>query len=71
MAVKRLTRKFTDVVAEVERQLKAHYEVTDKDLKAWRDRATALVHSFPLSTMVEKQVTALKSNKWNFCIMYQ
>lgn len=53
MAAKRLTRKFTEVVAEVEKQLKAHYEVTDKDLKAWRDRATALVHSFPLSTMVE------------------
>lgn len=53
MPVKRLTRKFTDVVAEVERQLKAHYEVTDKDLKAWRSRAHALVHSFPHSTMVE------------------
>lgn len=53
MAVKRLTRKFTDVVAEVERQLKAHYEVTDKDLEAWRNRAKALVHLFPHSTMVE------------------
>lgn len=53
MAQKRLTRKFTDVVAEVERQLKAHYEVTDKDLEAWRSRAKALVHSFPHSTMVE------------------
>jgi len=53
MAVKRLTRKFTDVVAEVERQLKAHYEVTDKDLEAWRTRAQALAHKFPHSTMVE------------------
>lgn len=53
MAVKRLTRKFTDVVAEVERQLKAHYEVTDKDLEAWRTRAKALAHKFPHSTMVE------------------
>jgi hypothetical protein len=52
MAAKRLTRKFTDVVAEVERQLKAHYEVTDAQLKAWRDRATALAHKFPHSTMV-------------------
>jgi hypothetical protein len=53
MAMKRLTRKFTDVVAEVERQLKAHYDVTEKDLKAWRARATALVHKFPHSTMVQ------------------
>lgn len=48
---KRLTRKFTEVVAEVERQLKAHYEITDKDLKAWRDRAKALDYKFPHSTM--------------------
>jgi hypothetical protein len=53
MAAKRLTRKFTDVVAEVEMQLKAHYEVTDRDLKAWRDRAKALAHLFPHSTMVD------------------
>jgi hypothetical protein len=53
MAAKRLTRKFTDVVAEVETQLKAHYEVTDKDLEAWRNRARALAHRFPHSTMVE------------------
>ena len=53
MAAKRLTRKFTDVVAEVERQLKAHYEVTEKDLKAWRDRAKSLAHKFPHSTMVD------------------
>jgi len=53
MAAKRLTRKFTEVVAEVERQLKAHYEVTDKDLEAWRNRARALAHKFPHSTMVE------------------
>ena len=53
MAAKRLTRKFTDVVAEVERQLKAHYEVTDKDLEAWRARAQAIAFTFPHSTMVE------------------
>jgi hypothetical protein len=52
MAAKRLTRKFNEVVAEVEKQLKAHYDVTDKDLKAWRERAKALVHKFPHSTMV-------------------
>jgi hypothetical protein len=52
MASKRLTRKFTDVVAEVERQLKSHYEVTDAKLKAWRDKAKALDYKFPHSTMV-------------------
>ena len=53
MAQKRLVRKFTEVVAEVESQLKAHYEVTEKDLAAWRARAEALVHTFPHSTMIE------------------
>ncbi len=52
MAAKRLTRKFTEVVAEVERQLRAHYEITDRDLKAWRDRAKSLAHRFPHSTMI-------------------
>ena len=53
MAQKRLVRKFTEVVAEVESQLKAHYEVTEKDLAAWRARAKALVHTFPHSTMID------------------
>lgn len=55
MAVKRLTRKFTDVVAEVESQLKAHYGVKKKELDAWRKRAQvlALKDKFPHSTMVE------------------
>lgn len=35
MAVKRLTRKLTDVIAEVEAQLKVHYNVTQKELDAW------------------------------------
>ena len=48
---KRLVRKLTDVVAEVENQLKAHYEVTQKELNAWRTRAQALPFSFPLSSM--------------------
>ena len=52
MAQKRLTRKLMDVVAEVEMQLKAHYNVTQKDLAAWRARAQALSHQFPHSTMV-------------------
>lgn len=53
MAQKRLTRKLMDVVAEVEKQLKAHYDVKQKDLDAWRVRAKALSHKFPHSTMVK------------------
>lgn len=49
---KRLTRKLTDVVAEVEQQLKAHYNVTQKDLDAWRTRAHNLGTTFPESTTV-------------------
>ena len=48
---KRLTRKLTDVAQEVERQLKAHYNVTDKDLTAWRS-AAKIGNGFPTSTMV-------------------
>ena len=53
MAAKRLVRKFTDVVAEVELQLKAHYDVSEAELTAWRNRANALAHKFPHSTMVD------------------
>ena len=53
MAQKRLTRKLTDVIAEVEKQLKAHYGVTQKELDAWRDRAKALSHKFPISSMIQ------------------
>ena len=53
MAAKRLTRKLTDVIADVEAQLKAHYNVTQKELDAWRARATALTHKFPVSTMIQ------------------
>ena len=53
MAVKRLTRKLTDVISEVERQLKAHYNVTQKELDAWRARAQALEYTFPVSAMIE------------------
>ena len=52
MAQKRLTRKLTDVIAEVEKQLKAHYNVTQKDLDAWRTRAKAMSHRFPTSSMI-------------------
>lgn len=52
MAAKRLVRKFTDVVEEVLNQLKAHYNVTQKDIDAWKTRAQSLGYSFPHSTMV-------------------
>ena len=52
MAAKRLTQKLTDVIAEVETQLKTHYGVTQKDLNAWRARAQALSHRFPTSSMI-------------------
>lgn len=52
---KRLTRKLTEVAREVESQLKAHYNVTQKELDAWRTKARAR-HSeegyeFPESSM--------------------
>lgn len=53
MAAKRLTRKLTDVIAEVENQLKAHYGVTQKDINAWQARAQALSHKFPISAMLK------------------
>jgi hypothetical protein len=49
---KRLTRKLTDVATEVEKQLKAHYNITQKELDAWRSRAQAKQHDFPQSKMV-------------------
>ena len=48
---KRLTRKLTDVANEVERQLKAYFNVTEKDLTAWRAKAK-LSENFPESRMV-------------------
>jgi len=46
---KRLIRKLTDVASEVEKQLKAHYDVTDKHLDAWR-KAAHLRTDFPTCT---------------------
>jgi hypothetical protein len=53
MAAKRLTRKLTDVIAEVEKQLIAHYGITKKDLDAWRASARSLSHKFPVSAMLK------------------
>jgi len=53
MATKRLTRKLTDVIAEVESQLRAHYNITQKELDAWRDRARSSALKFPHSTMID------------------
>ena len=48
---KRLTRKLTDVAREVETQLKAHYNINQKDLEKWRTEAS-LSHPFPISNMI-------------------
>jgi hypothetical protein len=48
---KRLTRKLTDVARDVEQQLKAHYNVTQKELDNWRAGAK-LSANFPESKMV-------------------
>jgi hypothetical protein len=48
---KRLTRKLTEVAQEVERQLKAHYNVPQKDLDNWRTKAR-LSQPFPQSKMI-------------------
>ena len=49
---KRLTRKLTEVAREVEQQIKAHYNVTQKELEAWRSRAHASQNQVPESKMV-------------------
>lgn len=51
---KRLTRKLTDVAREAEIQLKAHFNVTQQQIDAWRTAATS-THAqkpFPESSMV-------------------
>jgi len=50
---KRLTRKLTDVIAEVITQLKAHYGITDEQIKAWQNRVKAEGYDFPDSTQVD------------------
>lgn len=52
---KRLTRKLTDVASEVEKQIKAHYNITQRELDSFRERAQAkhrLGLNFPESKMV-------------------
>ncbi len=49
---KRLTRKLTDVASEVETQLKAHFNVTQKELDNWRAKVKLSPHVFPVSNMV-------------------
>jgi len=48
----RLTRKLTDVASEVEKQLKAHYNITQKELDGWRQAAQSCSHQFPRSMTV-------------------
>ena len=47
----RLTRKLTDVAREVEQQIKAHYNITQKELDNWRSKAR-LSQNFPEAKMV-------------------
>ena len=49
---KRLTRKLTDVAVEVEATIKPEFDVSDRELDAWRHRAKNLPQGFPASTMV-------------------
>ena len=53
MAAKRLTRKITDVINDTVNELIAHHNVTLKDIEAWRNRAKALSHKFPVSKMID------------------
>jgi hypothetical protein len=48
----RLTRKLTEVAREVEQQIKAHYNITQKELDLWRGYARNSQNQFPKSTMV-------------------
>ena len=50
---KRLTRKLTDVIAEVKQQLKSHYNVTQTHIDAWRSKADAEGHKYPVSNMIQ------------------
>ena len=52
---KRLTRKLTDVAAEVEATIKKEFDVSDRELDSWRHRAQNLPQKFPESTMVPVQ----------------
>jgi hypothetical protein len=51
---KRLTRKLTDVAREVETQLKAHFDITQNQIEAWRTAAKTShqLNPFPESKMV-------------------
>lgn len=48
----RITRKLTDVVTEVEQQIKLEYKVTQKQLDAWKLKAQTSKHAFPESSMI-------------------
>jgi hypothetical protein len=49
---KRLTRKLTDVIAEVEQTLIREYGITRKEIQTWQARAKMSPHSFPTTAMV-------------------
>jgi len=56
MAITRLTRKFTDVVKEVEAHIATYYNVSASKLAAIRKRARNSPHSFPKSPLVDIDV---------------
>jgi len=49
---KRLTRKLTDVAAEVKQTLISHFNVSQQDLDNWKAMAILSPHTFPKSNMV-------------------
>ena len=49
---KRLIRKLTDVIAEVEQTLIREYGVTRKEIQTWQARAKLSPHSFPTTAMI-------------------
>lgn len=48
----RLVRKLTEVIDEVLRQIQAHYNVTPRQIEAWRRRAQSSAWKFPDGTMI-------------------
>ena len=48
----RLTRKLTEVAREVEQQIRAHYNVSQKEIDRWREYARNSSNQFPESKMV-------------------
>lgn len=50
---KRLIRKLTDVIAEVEQTLISEFGITRRQIQTWQARAQASAHGFPVTAMIE------------------